>query len=453
MSEGLFYIPMVLAGLSAIALLLSNIIFSFAYKKYDFDENLIVQEINDNMEGHLITSFTPTYGSCNPDEEILILGHWKGSLEGCYCNDDDIKEKKCSEDQKECSTIGGSKGQDYTKINSRIICVKKSKETYKELLEKGMIVSKESNCPKNYISCGTIDTSGNIYCAESDDKCPIHMSDITDNLNQFLNDYPLGYNNIKAQDDNNIISIFKLSETLPCINPEEKSWNTTYTLDIKDSCRTKIKGKVNDDRYEKTELSTTRNVLYKENNIPMPIDEINEDIDKDKTPIYLYGRRFLGFEKEDIDHFKYDKLISYQKLPNTCNSVMRIISIIIFVCLGLPFLALFGICCGGASGGNVNCDDKGCACFLITWGVSIVVSIALGFLIDLILCLIIFARTLKIREILNFDFSDEYTNGLFEILMNEYKRNYNYSLSGLILTCLTAFFGISIPITYVITNC
>ena len=48
MWEGLLYIPIILGGASAIALLLSNVIFSFVYKKYDFDDSLIIEEIKDN---------------------------------------------------------------------------------------------------------------------------------------------------------------------------------------------------------------------------------------------------------------------------------------------------------------------------------------------------------------------------------------------------------------------
>ena len=450
MCDEVYKIPIVLACISAAALLLSNIIFSFAYKKYDFDDNLIIQEINDSINGHLITSFRTSQDNCNDDEENLILGNWEGSSKGCLCSNS-FKQEECKQEDidNKCSTVGGSKGKKYKKLNSFNICVKKSKETYKQLLEKGKIVPKGSDCPNNCISCGTIDTLGNIFCEDINNDCPITMKDINKNQSQILFQYPIGYNYIEDKDES-IISFFKLSETLPCANPEEISWNSNYTLDYKDSCRTEIKYNIYDNRYEKTIFSTQRNILYKDNNIPIPIDGINEDADKDETTIYLYGRPLFGFKKENINEFQYDDLTSYQKTSNRCNKAMFIVAIVMLGSLGLPILIGIGACFGGVSGGNFN--DKACECFCATWAILVGISVGIGFLIHLILCLIIYAYTIKIRDILDYDYSDDFTNEFFQILLDEFKRNYNYSLSGLILSSITVFFGISILITFFVID-
>ena len=158
----------------AIILYVLNIIFAVYYAKYNLEENGIILEIINSLEGKLIYSFE-LKNNCSSEEEILSLGEYEGFNEGCKCRDKN-KDEKCSDDDKENNC---TKTQfKFQKINSKYICVKKSKDTYIDLIKSKQIVSKDSECPNNYKSCGTIDTLENILCAPKNDACPITMADI-----------------------------------------------------------------------------------------------------------------------------------------------------------------------------------------------------------------------------------------------------------------------------------
>ena len=69
-----------------------NIVFSYNYAKYNLEENGIILEIQNSLEGKLIYSFELKY-KCSSEEEILSLER----MEGCKC-DNKIKNEKCSDD-------------------------------------------------------------------------------------------------------------------------------------------------------------------------------------------------------------------------------------------------------------------------------------------------------------------------------------------------------------------
>ena len=60
-----------------------NVFFSFFYTTYELENNTIISEIENSLNGKLITSFEIKF-SCNLllNEEILVLGKWPGTSEG-----------------------------------------------------------------------------------------------------------------------------------------------------------------------------------------------------------------------------------------------------------------------------------------------------------------------------------------------------------------------------------
>ena len=111
----------------AIILYVLNIIFAVYYAKYNLEENDIILEIINSLEGKLIYSFE-LKNNCSSEEEILSLGEYEGFNEGCKCRDKN-KDEQCSDDDKENNC---TKTQfKFQKINSKYICVKKSKDTYR----------------------------------------------------------------------------------------------------------------------------------------------------------------------------------------------------------------------------------------------------------------------------------------------------------------------------------
>ena len=76
-------------------LLITPIYFYFFINpKYDFENNLVVQEIKSNLNGKLIYSLRQSL-TCESDEEKLILGKWDGTTNGCNCQGY-IEINKCS---------------------------------------------------------------------------------------------------------------------------------------------------------------------------------------------------------------------------------------------------------------------------------------------------------------------------------------------------------------------
>ena len=119
-----FKLSYYLLGFLSIFLIILNAIFSFIYKKYDFENNIICSEIKNELNTVLITSFIER-DSCLEDEKILILGQWDGTTEGCFC-DNNIYKGKCSENDiiNNCEKLKAIQPINYAKINSKYICIK-----------------------------------------------------------------------------------------------------------------------------------------------------------------------------------------------------------------------------------------------------------------------------------------------------------------------------------------
>ena len=114
-----------------ITIFILEIIFLFAYVKYNFDNNLLLSEIENNLNGKLIYSLK-TKMACDEDEEELVLSIWDGLKEGCFFKET-INDEKCTKKliNQGCKIIPASNPIKYIIINSKYICVKKSDPTYK----------------------------------------------------------------------------------------------------------------------------------------------------------------------------------------------------------------------------------------------------------------------------------------------------------------------------------
>ena len=449
----------------SVVIIILHIIFSFQYVKYDFENYQIFNEIQKNLDGRLIYSFRRS-PFCNGDEEKLILGIWDGTREGCYC--DNILDKTCSDTllNEGCKTIPSNDPMEFMIINSNFICVKKSTLSYKDLLISDQVIEKDQNCPQNYKSCGKIDTLDRKFCVKMEEPCPINKIDIENNKYDsnenffYLSSNKFYYSNIDT--DGQILSIFKLSQNYPCINPAERHWDYYYFLEQKNKrCTTELKNIIYDNRFELISNFTTKMYqLYLENSILGKLRYIEEiDLNKIKNDnVYFYGRNFIGFNKDKIKKsaFKYDELLEQQ---NSSNNYYKIIWISSFVLFGLIALSLIYLIinlirlkefsfkvltlkCGESSEENKN--------LLIPF--IFIVGILFVFFSFILNSGIIYYYN-DIKSILNFEGSDEFLNELIDILFQKYSKNYGYAVAIVVLFCADFFFGILSTFCYCIGLC
>ena len=402
----------------AIILYVLNIVFSFKFAKYNLEENGITLEIINSLEGKLIYSFE-LKNNCSSEEEILSLGEYEGFKEGCKFKDKN-KDEQCSDDDIENNC---TKTQlKFQKINSKYICVKKSKDTYIDLIKSKQIVSKDSECPNNYKSCGIIDTLENILCAPKNDACPITMADIENSNIIHKNNSIYNINSTNSQ----ILSMFILTENmLPCIVPGENIWR----MESNRKCNKTIFGQLYDDRYEKINgINTTEYELYKDNSMLEFYQNITIKKNLNQT-IYLYARSFIGFKSESIDKYEnYKSLISKQILSNSCGNVLKYL-------FEIP-LGILSILQGGVYG-----SDAALCCLILL--ALMIILIIVSFFIDFILCIIILIYSLNIEYILCIKASDKFTNELIQILIDEHSINFSFSLANVIIFVIIAIIGIT----------
>ena len=186
-----------------------------------------------------------------------------------------------------------------------------------------------------------------------------------------------------------ILSVFKLD--LPCINPGELI------------CSTNILGKIFDDRYEKINIINTTEYENK---------TMNETI-------YLYVRYFIGFKFESIDKYDdYKSLITKENLPNNCASALNILFYIFLVILLSSSLLI------------VLCREY---CLIVIF-LILTIFLFFTFLIDFILFIINYICSLYIKSKLDIKDSDEYTNELIEILVD------NHSINSIFILSISFFF-------------
>ena len=426
--------------LLVIGLLVVIFVYAFTYTDINFENNSMILEIENNLKAKFIYSFKEK-SDCSSDEETLILGQWDGTNEGCFCGEE-IYNRKCTEEdlKKGCKSLDAISPKNYTIINSKHICIKKSDKKYIDYLRNGQIKLKNSSCPINYKSCGIVDTLERILCVKTDENCPLNINDIMNNLDSSFeyNSFPIGYNNYKINisKDNNekILSIFKLNQYFPCMYPDEKNWTYHYILEQPSKeCKNEIKGNKTDFRYEKlTKYISTKYQLYKDNLILDNLVNYNENILKNEE-VYLYGRYLLGFNIDEIDGFSYEKIISSQSLINKSKKILKIFTYIIIGGISFGLLSLIIALCNSTGGiHNLFFMNIIVPCFLVIISfIGIILSLILIGIF--ILSIIIFIGSARINSLLNISGSDEYTNEFIQNLIKECSKNYYFSLSIMII--------------------
>ena len=157
---------------------------------------------------------------------------------------------------------------------------------------------------------------------------------------------------------------------------------------------------------------------------------------KDNSTINLYGTTFLGFNVDEDEGFDYEKIISIQDLSNDCAKVMHVLSIIMLAVLGTPLL--------GAAGATTGSAEAAGYCALFFLAVAGIV-IAISFLIDFILCIIIYISVQRIKWRLEdlANLGDNFIKVIINEVIENYSSNYSYSLSIIIVLVLFVCFGVS----------
>ena len=421
----------------------TSIVFSFKYIQYDFENNQFIKEIESSLNGKPIIGLELS-PILEKGKEKLSFGQWDGISDGCNCSNT-IKSGICSDnDKKKCRDIKKIVPKQYFKINSSYFYIKRYSKTYRQLLEEKKILPKNTECPSNYKSCGIIDTLERQLCLEIEEECPINVEYmnnlIYNDINLFLdkenilNENKLHNNNFSYDDNNQILSIFKISEGTPCIDPKEKNWKYHYQLEPKTkNCTNIIMNQKFDKRYiQLIKFETSKHELYKDNDIK----DFKEEYSKNET-VYLYARNIMGFEGNKIKKFSYDDLISLEKLSNRCGRGMYVLSIIMISIICFP---IFMVCGGGVSN---QCDERSMECFCNFYLWASALSIIGTFLINIIFCIIIMINNMKMKSILDIKESDIFTNQLIEDIMNEYSRNFKFSMASVITFLCSIFIGIA----------
>ena len=409
-----FYVSIGLSICLAIGLYVTNIVFSFKFKFYEFEKDSIILTVNNHLNTRLIYSFSVN-DKCPSGYETLKLGTWNGSF---------TKPAK-----------------NYTVFAGKEICVIRKGDIFKELIDAGKIINKTQDCPGTSKSCGIIDTLNRKLCVDQNEDCPINKDDI-DNfpVNLFTSNQKLDNDNKmylnEEVEEKKIITSIKLSDGFPCIRSNESRWISYHADEYtrSEDC-SYVKDKNTDDRYVKFErFRTNKTELYKDNGL----DEfINEKTRQDPTIINLYGGPLIGM-KLDKRNFNYEELLSIQQLVNSCSRVMKVFSII-----------MLGVLVGPLIGGGGAASGAGTVCVGIFLGLAGVV-IVIGFLVDFILCIIIYCNVQRIEwRIVDFSkICDVYTNEMLKEVVDKYSTNYKFALGIIIVLSLLVFFSISAVVCY-----
>ena len=142
-----FYVSIGLSICLAIGLYVTNIVFSFKFKFYEFEKDSIILTVNNHLNTRLIYSFSVN-DKCPSGYETLKLGTWNGSF---------TKPAK-----------------NYTVFAGKEICVIRKGDIFKELIDAGKIINKTQDCPGTSKSCGIIDTLNRKLCVDQNEDCPIN---------------------------------------------------------------------------------------------------------------------------------------------------------------------------------------------------------------------------------------------------------------------------------------
>lgn len=316
------------------------------------------------------------------------FGFWQGTVKGCGKLDKDNKasvkrlddDQNCESDEEVLNSIPSRYLRSYYGIKLSQSTVGKS--YYELLYQEDSIVSKNEACPETKKSCGYIDTLNNKLCIDKDDNCPINYVKIDtkqpENIhitktfsgkgrNMYISNNP--YSDEKQNP--HIIAAFKIADEKICTIPN-LYWSK-YPLFVLDGSIKKystnciISGKPEiafetDDRFHQIDLIKIYD-LYKENGIIEAIQKsnlmkygFNFDQEYGEKELYLYVRRFYGFDKKCLNErekkFDINQLEDLEK-KHTTSEKMKVWSIAVKVILAiseasalLNFINFTDISCG-----------------------------------------------------------------------------------------------------------
>ena len=112
-------------------------------------------------------------------------------------------------------------------------------------------------------------------------------------------------------------------------------------------------------------------------------------------------------------------------------------------------IIMLGVLVGPLIGGGGAASGAGGVCIGIFVGLGAVV-IVIGFLVDFILCIIIYCNVQRIEwRIVDFTkICDEYTNEMLKEVVEKYATNYRFALGIIIVLSLLVFFSILAGVFY-----
>ena len=175
-------ISVIFITLSLIMLSLANFDFKIInqYSKI-WDEGLIEDIILSNN----------TNNECPENYDFFLDLKFPGNIAGCDCFKSDVLglkgilfKEQCSyfQFEKKCENIINREDFKIHKWQNSLLCVKRNKNNYFDLIRKGKIKQK-CNENNNEKKCGIVDTEGNFLCLSKNETCPINKLEIIPNNN------------------------------------------------------------------------------------------------------------------------------------------------------------------------------------------------------------------------------------------------------------------------------
>ena len=159
--------------------------------------------------------------------------------------------------------------------------------------------------------------------------------------------------------------------------------------------------------------------------------------------VYLYGKNLMGFNSDKIRDFSYEKLISLQKKANKNIFNSKLFSFFLFgefIFLIISFKIVYS--CHSPQ------DFEKVFYHLYFFGFInelILLPIILG---HIIMNIIIYASTIKIRSNLNIKGNDDFANNLIDILMKNTTKNFILSFLSTGLFIFIVILGVVVLIIF-----
>jgi len=296
MDNSIYLIIEFISGILAFLYIINSFL---SLGKYHFDFSKIEIYYNNWNTPPITNVLISSSEICPNNYEYLISNSFPGNFKGCNCylsksptyENKILFNKTCTENElnNNCYDIVENDIINLKYWRNKTICIRRMNNNYWDLYEKKLI--RKKNCPENYISCGKIDTFGNLLCLNKNETCPISSFDIinNDNLNRInenynkltLNDnYTIIYSNNNYFKGNNSVNFFTNTHSM-CYEPMRGLFGQNrYTLNKLKGERFCSKKSIHDDIYNINNNNNSyydgrfntidkyeSNIFYEENNL------------------------------------------------------------------------------------------------------------------------------------------------------------------------------------------